>query len=177
MDLRVKKNSLWPEIDLEASYARNGLSSRYGQAWDQVTARDNPEYFLGVTIRMPLENRYAKADYQQTKLSKEKALLTLKRVERSILKEWNNQVNAVNTSAERVKIYRKASKLQGDKLSAEKKRFANGRSNSDFLIRYAEDLLEAQLRLFRALYAYRANLIDLEVKKNTLLDTYWKDKL
>ena len=67
--------------------------------------------------------------------------------------------------------------MQEHKLSAEKKRFANGRSNSDFIIRYAEDLLNARLKVAQALYSYRASLIDLEAKKNTLLDTYWKDKL
>jgi outer membrane protein TolC len=177
MDVKVKKNSLWPEIDLAASYTRNGLSSRYKNSWGQITNDDYPEVFVGITVSMPLENRYAKADFEQAKLSKEKALLTLKRVERSILRELNNQVTSVNTYAQQAEIYRKASELQDKKLSAEKKRFASGRSNSDILIRYAEDLLEAQLRLVRSLYAYRASLIELETKKNTLLDLYWKDKL
>ncbi|MFC1515021.1 TolC family protein [Candidatus Omnitrophota bacterium] len=177
IDLRIKNNSLWPEIDLQASYARNGLSSRYKDSWEQITDQDNPEYFAGITVRLPIENRFARADQEQAKLNKEKGLLSLKRVERLILRELHDQVARVNTFAGQITLYRKAAELQGDKLKAEKIRFKNGRSNSDLIIRYEEDLLESQLRLVRTLYGYRASRIELEVMKNTLLDAYWKDSL
>ncbi|MBN2120678.1 MAG: TolC family protein [Candidatus Omnitrophica bacterium] len=177
MDLKIKKNSLWPEIDLEASYARNGLSTRYKQAWEDVSQEDNPVYFFGIKIGMPLENREARAEFKQANLKKEKALLTLKKTERLILKELNNQITLVNTLAQQVKAFREVAGLQEKKLDAEKKRFAQGRSNSDVIIRYSEDLLAAQLNLARTLFSYRLSLIDLEVAKGTLLDKYWKGSL
>ncbi|MGE5280382.1 MAG: TolC family protein, partial [Deltaproteobacteria bacterium] len=36
LEVVVKKSSLWPEIDLKASFARNGLSRAYDKAWDGI---------------------------------------------------------------------------------------------------------------------------------------------
>jgi len=177
IDLRIKRNSLWPEIDLEASYARNGLSGRYKQSWQEITDHDNPEIFLGITVRLPIENRGARAEYNKAKLEKEKSLLSLKKIERTILTELNNLVTQVNILAEEVTTLREAAVLQEKKLQAEKRRFSQGRSNSDLIIRYEEDLLQARLTLAQGLFSYRVSLIDLELARNTLLDRYWKDKI
>lgn len=177
IDVTVKKNALWPEIDLEASLARNGVTTSDKQSWQDVTQEDNPEIFLGITIKMPLENREASSQFNQAKLNKEKSILNLKRVERLIFKELNNQVTQVNTLAEEVKTLRAVAEFQAKKLAAEKKRLQYGRSSSDLIIRYQDDLLQAELSLASALFRYRASLIDLDVAKNTLLDRYWKGTL
>ncbi|UCC95243.1 MAG: TolC family protein [Candidatus Omnitrophota bacterium] len=177
LDIILKKNSLWPEIDLEASFARNGLSTKYKKSWDGVFSEDNPELFLGIRVRIPFENRNAKADYNKAKLEKEKYFFNLKKTERLILRQLNNQVASVNTLAEEIKAYSEIVMLQEKKLEAEKKKLQYGRSSSDIVIRYEDDLLNARLSLAKTLFQYRVNLIELELAKNTLLDTYWKDKL
>jgi outer membrane protein TolC len=177
LSLSIKKNSLWPEIDLEASFARNGLAQKYKDAFQDVFKEDNPEIFVGVTIKVPLENRLAKGQYNKAKLQKARAIVELKKTERSILTEINDLVTRVNIQTGRVLTQRRVLSLQERKLNAEDKRFKFGRSSSDILIRYQEDLLNAKLAYARALFKYNLILIDLSVAQSTLLSDNWEVEL
>ena len=59
---------------------------------------------------------------------------------------------------------------RAEKLAEEEKRFKLGRSNSDTLIRYHDDLLIAKISLADSLYQYNSDFIDLRLKENSLLD-------
>lgn len=177
ISVRIDKNSLWPEIDLEASLARNGVSSKAKRAWSNVTSEDNPALFLGLTVKVPLENREAKSGYNISLAEKEKVLLKLKKTERLILRDVNNRVSAVNTLKEKAEASKEILALQEEKLKAEEKRFKYGRSSSDLIIRYEEDLLNARLSLANDLYNYKISRIDLDLAENSLLNRYWKGKL
>ncbi|MBD3246334.1 MAG: hypothetical protein GF333_04920 [Candidatus Omnitrophica bacterium] len=171
--LAMKKNSLWPQIDLEATYAKNGLSDRFGEAWEGVRDEHNSSVFFGVTIRFPLENTKAEAEYAEAEALKQKHILFVKRVEREIFRELHTLAAQVNAHAERVKLARRLVELQTEKLKAEQKRFRDGLSSSDRIIRYQEDVLNARLEQVRAWYAYRLSRIDLGRAKNALLSRYW----
>ncbi len=177
IDIKTKKNALWPEIDLEASFLKNGLASNYQDSWNETVDRNNYEFFTGITFRIPLGNRSAKADLEKAKLNKEQLLLFLKRTERLILKEINNKVKEVNSLKNQVELLTSISELQKNKLKEEMKHLGYGRSNSDTIIRYEEDLLQASLNLASSSFKYRVSLIDLDLAKNTLLNKYWKDAL
>jgi outer membrane protein TolC len=126
---------------------------------------------------MPLENRQAKGEFESAKLEKAKYILLLKKAERQILTQINNRVMQVNTAIERAATNKEVVKLQGKKLKAEERSFQFGRSSSDLLIRYQEDLLEARLALAASLYEYKLALIDLKLTQNALLDEHWKEDL
>lgn len=177
IDVVAKRNALWPEIDLEATYNRNGLNTNLRRAWTGVTAEDNPDIFVGLSVNIPVNNREAGAEYDVVKLKKQRAVLSLKRVERSILKEINNRVQKVNMLKNQVEVFGDVVFLQEGKLKEEWDRLKYGRSGSDLVIRYEEDLLQARLADVRALYNYRINLIGLDADKNTLLAKYWDQDL
>jgi len=177
LDLVIKKNSMWPEIDLEASFARNGLNSAYEKAWEGISKENNPQYFAGVTFKVPLENRKAKSELSTAKIEQAKALLELKVTERKIFTEINDLVLKVKVNIGRVLTRKRVAELETKKLEAEEKRFRVGRSASDVLIRYQEDVLLARSGHVLALYDYWVSLIDLRVAQGVLLDTYWKDTL
>ncbi len=177
LSLVTKSNSLWPEIDLEASFARNGLTRQYKEAFQQVYNEDNPELFVGVTIKVPLENNSARGQYNKAKLQKARSLVELKKVERTIASEINELVTKAGILAGRVLTQRRVSDLQEKKLQAEVEKFRFGRSSSDVLIRYQEDVLIAKLAYIQFLYDYRLSLIDLKVAENTLLNDIWEGEL
>ncbi len=177
LEVVVKSNSLWPEIDLEASFARNGLNSAYEKAWEGIPKEDNPQMYVGVTLTVPLENRKAKAELSTAKIEQAKSLLELKVTERKIFTEINDLVMQVKVRVGEVLTGERVAELQTRKLEAEEKRFRLGRSDSDVIIRYQEDVLQARLNHVRALYDYRVSLIDLRVAQGALLDAYWKDIL
>ena len=177
INITVKKNALWPEIDLTATLQRNGLDSRFEKSWDDIIHENNPELILGVTVTTSFENSIARADYKESKLQKQQLIFGLKKTERAILRELNNKVKEVNTLKNQVELFISLVQLQTNKLKEEEKRLKYGRSSSDIIIRYEEDLLNAQLSLASSFSRYRVSLIDLDLAKNTLLDKYWKEEL
>ena len=173
IDIKIKKNSLWPEIDLEASFTKNGIKSNENNAWSDITRENNSETYVGISFNIPLENREARSELKEAQLYKEQLLLSLKRVERLILKEVHNRVRSVNSLKNQAELYNSIVELQQNKLHEETKRFNYGRSDSDTVIRYEEDLLNAELNLAIALYDYHISLADLAITKNNLLDEDW----
>ncbi|MFH1622397.1 MAG: TolC family protein [Candidatus Omnitrophota bacterium] len=177
LKVAMKKNNLWPEIDLEASITRNGVAKYYKDAMDDIIGQDNPQYYYGIKFKYPLENSSAKGQYETAKLEKAKSLVLLKKKEREIVVEVNDAVGTVNTTLEKVKNNYIVVNLQEKKLGEEEKRFKLGRSNSDTLIRFHDDLLVAKISLADSLYQYNSDFIDLRVGENSLLGEYWKDEL
>ncbi len=177
IDLKMKKNSLWPQIDLEASFTKNGIDSSFNDSWQRAYDQANTDFSVGFKVSFPLENREARAAYKKADLKKAKYLLGLKRVESLILMEVNTQVQKVNTLANQVWAQRRIVTMQEEKLKAEKDRFQYGRSSSDLLIRYEDDLLSAKLSLVNYFFMYRSALIELDVITNSLLDKYWEGSL
>ncbi|MBU0709242.1 MAG: TolC family protein [Candidatus Omnitrophica bacterium] len=177
IEVVVKKNSLWPQIDLEATFTRNNLDSDRGSAWSGLSDNSNDEASFALSFKMPLENREAKAELESKKLENQKLLLELKRTERNILRELHNQVNQVNTMQNQVELFQATVKIHENKLEKQIERLNYGRSDADTLIRYEEDLLGARLSLATYLYQYKISQIELTLAKNSLLDEYWKEPL
>lgn len=177
LEVVMKKNSLWPEVDLEASLLRNGVAQKYTQSVENVADSENPRYYFGLTVSVPLENSKAKGEVKSAQLEQAKTLLLLKKKERQIVVEVHDAVDAVNTTLEEARGNELIVKLQEEKLSEEQRRFRLGRSNSDTLIRFQEDLLRAQLDLADSLYAYHARHIESRLARQTLLARYWQEAL
>ena len=177
INIVVKENALWPEIDFEATLTRNNLNSEYNQALEGIGKKDNDEFLFKLSFKIPFENREAKADFEKINLEKKKFLLQLKRVERLILRELNDKVNQVNITRGQVRLYEKTVDIHKRKLDKQVQRLKSGRSSSDVLVRYEEDLLNARLAFVSYLFNYRVSLIELDLVQNTLLDKYWHDPL
>ena len=174
IDLAMKKNSLWPQVDLSASFARNGIDPSYKNAWSKINSENNSEWYIGINIDFSLENREEKAQYNKAKLRRAKALVIIKKIERLIFKDINNSVTELNTISNQVDTNRKIVRLEAQKLKSEQERLRYGRSSSDVLIRFQNDVLNARLALANSLFSYRLSLINMQRKENVLLSKHWK---
>jgi len=177
IEIVVKKNALWPQIDLSATYSRNNIAGNRRKSWEDISQNSNDEVLVKIDIKFPLENREAKSSLEQESINKQRILLELKKVERNILREINNNVSKVNTLIRQVKLFQFTVGLHKEKLAEQIKRVNYGRSNSDILITYEQDLLNARLQLATYYYRYRVSLVELELFKNSLLDKYWTQPL
>ncbi len=177
IDISIKKNALWPEIDLEASFTKNGIRSSESAAWSDISRENDSQTYIGINFNIPLENSEARSELKEARLYKEQLLLSLKKIERLILKEIHNGVKSINNLKNQVELYDSIVELQQNKLHEEMKKFNYGRSDSDTIIRYEEDLLNAELHLATALYSYHVSLINLATTENILLDKYWDSRL
>ena len=174
INLVLKRNSLWPQVDLSASFDKNGIDSRYKKAWSEVSNDNHSEWYVGVNVGFSLERRREKAQYNKAKLSEARAIIIIKRIERLIFKEISSSVTELNIISTQVNTNRKIVRLQEQKLKAEEERLKYGRSSSDVIIRFQNDVLNARLGLADSLYYYHIALINLQRNKNTLLSKYWK---
>lgn len=177
INLSLKKNSLWPQINLKLTFARNGLDKEYKEALEGIRDEDNPEYYAGLEFSFNLENNFAKGEFNKAKLEKIKQILKLKDLERKIVIEIKDALDTLAALVEAKKYAGEIVGLQEEKLKAEERRFNSGRSDTDTIISYQEDLLAARLAYARACYEVRAAEINLQARENSLLDKYWNEKL
>ncbi len=149
----------------------------YKKAIEGISEEDNPEYYAGLSFSLPLENSLAKSEFNKAKLDKTRQILKLKSVERKVVVDIKDSVDTFLSRINAQKNSQEIAGLHEKKLAAEEARFNSGRSDTDTLIRYQEDLLTSQLALANADYNLKSAEIDLELKENTLLNKYWKEKL
>ncbi len=173
IQLTVKKNNLWPEINLTASLERNGLGDHFKPAVENITREDNPNLFAGLTINIPLENRAARGAKKAAELEKAKTLVALKLLERKITLEVVDQVRDSNVFAELADNSEHIANLQAQKLEEEGKRFRQGRSDTDTLIRFQKDVVQARAEAAAAKHRYHAAMVDLETRSGVLLGKYF----
>jgi len=169
LEVEMKENSLWPQVDLVGSFARNGLSEEWGRALDGIFSEDNPRYYIGLQLSHFLENRRADSEEEIAELEKSKALVQIKKLEREIYTRIDEKLRAVRVSRDLARRESEIQKLQQDKLNEEEERFEYGRSNSKTIIDYQNDLLLAQLNLAHALAVYHKSLVDLQVAQGIFL--------
>jgi outer membrane protein TolC len=172
LSVEMKKNALWPQIDIKGTFKKNGLDQKFANSIKEITSQDNPEYAVEVIFSFPLENSQARAEYSQKELEKVRALVELKKIECLIFVQVNDAFYHANRMYDSVKLLRLAADFEHKKFLGEEDRFNKGRSDTDRLLRYQNDYLSAEVRFLRSLYDYKEAVIDLNVAMNNLLRTY-----
>ncbi|MBL7069465.1 MAG: TolC family protein [Candidatus Omnitrophica bacterium] len=166
----MKRNERWPQLDFEGSLKLNGVERLYKDAAADAFTHENPEYYAKMTFSFPFEDREAKSAYNKSKYEKAKALIDFKKVEKTIVTEIDDIARKVNVYKDKAMQSIRIEELQKKKLEEEERQFRYGRSDSDRIIRFQEDLLIAKLRALDSLNAYKDFLIDLYLTQDTYLD-------
>jgi outer membrane protein TolC len=172
ISLETKANERWPEIDLVASLAANGVSSGFRNAAKEITSEDQQKYYAGIEISLPVENREANSEFTKAGHNKKKAILTLKSIERTILTEIGDAFRDYRTYESNLDNLIQAGWLQQDKLKEEEKQFRFGRSDTKTVIDYQQDYLRSQLAIALGMLELERARINLEKATNTILEKY-----
>ncbi|MCH7504325.1 TolC family protein [PVC group bacterium] len=177
IDVHMKKNSRWPQMDLIATFNANGLKSNYPDAVAEMAVASNPSYFLGVEFRFPLANTKAKAQYQSSLLEKARLILEFRQLEKDIAFEVDDVVRAVLTNSAQAGKRIRIEELESKKLEEEDRNYRLGRSNSNIIIDYQDDLIEARLAKIEALIDLEKSLVNLDRSRNILFDQYFQSHI
>lgn len=172
MEVRRKKNELFPKLDLTGGVRYSGLGENIQGAHDSTFSEDFQGEFITLTLEIPIGNRAARNDYKKAKLGKEQSALNVKKKELDIVVEVRGSVREVMTNIERVMATRKAGELAKKRLEVEEKKYSVGRSTSLEILRAQEDLATAEGNETKALIDYEISRGSLEVAKGTILDVY-----
>lgn len=172
IDIRLKKNSLWPTIDLTATYGANGMRTGSGKAWTDVRGKSDDAYYAGVTFTMSLNRTKERAELKVSEAMAEKIIAQTRSVELKVIKEINNICLRYNSLIKETEYDMDILSLQRSKLSLEEDRISYGRSNIDTLVRYQDDVLAAEVDYLNSLLSLNAAGIDLKLMQNMLLNKY-----
>jgi len=172
IDLNIKKNMKWPEIDLVGSIAMNAVTPDARRSINKSLSPHYTNYYAGIEVNVPFENRAAQSDYLKAKYEKESSIIQFKQTERSIITEVGNAYRGTVAYESSIAYISKAVDLQAEKLTEEEKRFQYGRSNTKRLIDYQSDLLRAEIEEALSLKNYQQAQVGLDRSMNIILSKY-----
>ena len=191
-NLSYAKNQLLPDLRLQASYWSPGISGTQilylddnpltrvvvgevpGAATDALKDAFKFRYnnwSVGLTLDIPLNTVFTRAQHAEAKLSLEQAQLRLQDQEQEIFLEIKTSARDVEINYERVQAYRAARELAEKKLEAEQEKFKVGKSTNFFLLQYQRDVADARTAELRSMVDYMLSLARLDMAMGTTLET------
>jgi outer membrane protein TolC len=168
--LKFQRNQLFPQLDLNGTFGRNGNSGVYSEVFGQIRDSSGPFYSVGAEFRIPLGNQAARSNYKITKAQRTQALLRLKQLEQTIMVGIEDAVGTANGNYERVKATREASSYADEALKAEQKKLENGKSTNFEVLQLQKNLTTARSAEIQALADYNNALAALAASEGTTLE-------
>jgi len=170
LHLAIAKNSRWPQLDLSASYGLNGLGSSAQDSLEDINESDYPSWSIGVVFRTGLcKSQAARAEFEEAKLAKERALQSYKATETSV-------VNSLRSTIAKVGLLKRIlDALKGEvgvnrmALDNEKVLLETGKSTSRKMLALEEDLTDSQVDYLLAKTRYLQTLVQLDLADGTML--------
>lgn len=166
INLVSTKNQRWPEFDLVGTLAVNGLAGSYSGTMDDV---NNPYWAVGATLSIPLENRAARGAYRKATHEKAKAVIDLKKMENDITNNISELLKRLKLDDGVLVNAQKVEGLQREKLKEEMVKYGYGRSTSELVILYQDDVVYAVVATLEAWANYIQTVLGLKLEENVLL--------
>jgi outer membrane protein TolC len=174
--LKQSSNALRPDLGLRGSYTSTGrggdffgrsgnnvtvVRGGFIDALDQVFGFNFPIYQFGLTLRLPIRDRAATANYADAVLTKRQDVLSRRSLEQTIRQQVLNAVSQVESSKASVKLAAVARDLAQKQLDAEQKKYDLGTSVIFFVLDAQTRLVNAEAQLVNTTIQYRRNQITL----------------
>lgn len=167
VELKMAKLARWPKLDLEGTLAANEIDTSYVQA---ASGMNNPKWAIGMRFELPLENRAARAKAHQAEAKKVRALLVMKGLENQLENELTRLYQELPSRSAVVEKQSEAEALQRKKLHVEMKKYEQGRSSSDMIIRFQDELLQTTQKTTAALRDYVTMGLTLKLAEGSILE-------
>jgi outer membrane protein TolC len=185
ISLQGSRNGLRPEIDLVGEAQNNGLAGQlnplappiespliggYGNALEQLAARNYPTYGAGLNITLPLRNRIAQADVARDEIQLRQSQVLLQQLRKQAQLEVEDALVAMRRARASYEAALQTQALQQESLDAEQAKFEVGASTSFFIIQYESYLAQARSTVVVAKSAYLKARAALERATGTILE-------
>ena len=175
--VKYQENQIYPSVDLVGSLGINGLSGEattvtsgtfqgtsayggsYGNSLTDALSTNYYDWEFGVKFSYPLGNRSAKSKLSASRLEKAQLILDIKDLEKKIILEVRESARQLKTDSKRIKAATVAKKLAEEKLKAEEKKFEVGLSTSFNVLKFQEDLAEAQSNEIKTIIDYKQSRV------------------
>jgi len=180
------RNALLPSVSVAGFYGGTGLAGQQNPLSDVVpntptdwsgavhNAFNNsaPDYYVGVSVNVPIRNRVAKSDEYRAELETRQAELRLQQLKKQIRIEVRNAQYALEQSQARVESARKARDLAQKtfEITAKEQELGAGSNYQTLMAR--RDLSAAESALVAAMTAYQKSKIELDRAVGTTLEAH-----
>jgi len=176
---QIAKNAMLPLFDIQASYGINATKSHHKESVQGLDTGGDYSWMIGFKMEIPLGNRWAKSNYQKSKLELEKAETSLRSLGRKMELEIREALREIESRYKRINATQEARRLAEKNLEAEEERMNLGMSTSVDVLRVQEELVVAQCRETKAIVDYINALNNLDKVTGTTLETYqieWQEE-
>lgn len=160
---KIKSNERLPDLNLVAQGGLSGYGNDWQEDFDDLNSLDNKTWYVGLQMELFPFRKKSQSQYEKSDMEFEKSGVDRKWMVTQIKNQCRATVRYVNTMSKYVKANEKAMQLQRKKLELEEKKFNQGRSNSQFILSYQDDLSRAESDYFKAWADYNKALADLDL--------------
>jgi outer membrane protein len=172
IELKYRRNQLFPQLDLRGTYGQGGSGQDFSGALDIVRKGDAPQYSIGVVLTVPLGNRRERHTYSIAKMEREKLLLRLKKAEQDIMVEVGVAVQNAQTAFARLDVTRQSRQAAEAALAGAQKRLESGKGDTYTVLQMQRDLTDARLSELASLAGYNKALADVAYAEGTTLERH-----
>ena len=180
INLKYRRNQLFPSLDLIAGYGRRGASAMQtipplsarasaSEAFNQFADSAAPSDMIGIIFSMPLTRKTERENFRTSQNLRKQADLRIREKEELIFREISDALNAVQSGWQRVAATQRASEAAREALEAEEAKLKAGKSNVYFVLQLQTDLSAAETSAVRAKTDYCKSLSQLHFNQGTLL--------
>src|SRR5262245_9526715 len=181
IDVDFTKNQILPVLDVNATYAQNGLGGvqrlrstlggntvvgivpgGLGNAFSQLFGFGYNTYSFGFNLQIPLSNKAERADHDRAIGTKLMATSQIDAVAQQIALEVRNAMNQVEMNRAHIESAQKAQELAQKTLDAEQQKFELGVSTLYFVLQDQTNLAIAQTNDIQAMVNYTKALVALD---------------
>jgi outer membrane protein TolC len=184
LSLDAARNALLPTVALTAFYGGSGLAGLQNPASGTLstsplnfagalrTAFNNsaPDYYVGLSVNVPIRNRVAKSDQYRAELETRQSELRLQQLKKQIRIEVRNAQYALEQSEARVVSARKGRDLAQKTFDITAKEQELGAGSNYQTLTARRDLAAAESTLVAAMTAYQKAKIELDRSVGSTLD-------
>jgi outer membrane protein TolC len=170
------RNAVLPSVVVTAFYGGTGLAglknpasdiestapSDFGGAVKNAFNNTAPDYYLGVSVNIPIRNRIAKSDQYRTELEERQSELRLQQLKKQIRIEVRNAQYSLEQSEARVVSARKGRDLAQKTFDITAKEQELGAGSNYQTLTAQRDLAIAESMLVAAMTAYQKAKIELD---------------
>lgn len=168
--LGYARNQRLPQLDLKGSYGLNGLGRIPGDAWTDIEHQDEPSWYVGVELRIPLSGGIrSRHELAAARLDLDSARLSLRGLHTEIVNGMDTAWHKLQSTQASVSNYQTSVQYNRSLLDSALARLEAGKLESRKVFEIEADLFESRLSVAESLVRYQLAALELEMIQGALL--------
>ena len=171
-NLIIAKNNRQWDLSLYARHVRGGVDHPWLRGWSDEVPGASHSTFVGLTLAVPLIDVVLRQQVVQSEVAFDQADLQWLQTRLDIELKIDAAQRTLEVRGRHLALAIRSRKLAEEKLANEREKLGVGRSSNFVVIRFVDDLVNAEVAEINATIAYLNAITDMKVQMGTLLDPW-----